>query len=276
MLNDVVIVIPYYKDTINNYEKISWQSLLKYYPDIPKVVVMPRGVNSPVSHESILKTEYLDPSYFRSVSTTNKYYLNKQFYKRFITYKYILLFELDCLIVKDELNYWLSQNFSYIGAPTVKKSLLDRKNRKPNKLKYFCNGGFSLRKVHDFINVLDSQSINLLNNYTWRELLKVWKIIKFTRLLYKSYKSKKLAQYFARNYYQHEDVFWSYFAKLFSKDFKNADSKNLTYLAQFAIDTGPQFVRSKINYGHPFAYHKLYAYDHALWDELTDEYKDRL
>lgn len=273
MKENIVIVIPYYKNSINDFEKKSWKSLIKFYPNIPKIGVMPKGVSFPIKHPSIIKTEYLDPSYFKSVHATNKYYLNKQFYKRFIVYEYMLLFELDCLIVKDNLSYWLNKNYSYIGAPTVKKSLLHFSNRAPRKLKYFCNGGFSLRKISHFINVLESDKFYFLNNYTWRELKRFKRILDFSNLYFKSKKSKNPSQFFARFFYLNEDVFWSYFAKLFDKNFKCPSPSNLQYMANFAIDTGPEFVRTQINEKHPFAYHKLFAYNLKLWQDLTKQYE---
>jgi hypothetical protein len=43
--------------------------------------------------------------------------LNPHFYERFSAYEFILLTQADAIIIKDELDYWCTQEYDYIGAP---------------------------------------------------------------------------------------------------------------------------------------------------------------
>ena len=43
--------------------------------------------------------------------------LSADFYKKFTQYKFILIHQLDAYVFKDDLLYWCSRNFDYIGAP---------------------------------------------------------------------------------------------------------------------------------------------------------------
>ena len=85
------------------------------------------------------------------------------FYERFTDFKYILIYQLDAYVFKDELLYWCSKDYDYIGAPWIatpnkgfKKvlSLFDSKKKKARSEIFYKvgNGGFSLRKVSTHIS----------------------------------------------------------------------------------------------------------------------------
>jgi hypothetical protein len=99
--------------------------------------------------------------------------LSLDFYNRFIDCEYVLIYQLDAYVFRDELKEWCSKNYDYIGAPWILKP------KYHNfffwlflKLKAFCyfiigrqckhlicgdkvgNGGFSLRKVSSHIQVI--------------------------------------------------------------------------------------------------------------------------
>ncbi len=42
--------------------------------------------------------------------------MDNTFYKQFLNYEYILIYQLDAFVFKDELNY-CSQGIDYVGAP---------------------------------------------------------------------------------------------------------------------------------------------------------------
>jgi hypothetical protein len=71
-----------------------------------------------------------------------------------LDYEYILIYQLDSYVFKDDLNYWLTKKYSYVGAPWLESNCMY--NFYDNYLP-IGNGGFSLRKVDDFIKVLSSR-----------------------------------------------------------------------------------------------------------------------
>src|SRR6185312_14561683 len=60
-------------------------------------------------------------------------------------YKYILFYELDAWVFRDELNYWCTKGYDYIGAPWLDSST--------KQIVGVGNGGFSLRKVNSSIRI---------------------------------------------------------------------------------------------------------------------------
>lgn len=87
---------------------------------------------------------FFHENYFKSIDGYNKLMLSPSFYKAFSNYEYILIYQLDAWVFKDELQHWCNQKYDYIGAPIYQN----------NKLIGIGNGGFSLRKVDYCLKVL--------------------------------------------------------------------------------------------------------------------------
>jgi len=162
---DVCIVIPIYKDNINNKliedEKnsiINTIRLMKNY-DI-----------------YFLCNENLDIIYYKKLKSCSqpniffKHYnfydlgqysdmcLKNDFYELFNEYEYILLCQSDAWVFRDELLYWCNKGYDYIGAPylsecdeMIEKYLETNYNDIPEYLHF--NGGFSLRNIKTFCNI---------------------------------------------------------------------------------------------------------------------------
>ena len=76
---------------------------------------------------------------------------SKTFYSNYLEYEYLLIVQTDVIVISDQLKDWCDKGYSYVGAPwfvgfhQLKKSLM---------FLGVGNGGFSLRRVEHFINVL--------------------------------------------------------------------------------------------------------------------------
>ena len=154
MSTRAAIVIPIYKDHPSNMELsalIQCAGILKKY-DL--CFITHRLVN--FSAYKIInkcranyKFEYFDKDCFSSIQSYSKLCLNPDLYKRFETYDYMFLFQLDGWIFKDELEYWCNQNFDYIGAPWFEG--YENANEKSRFITPSGNGGVFLRKIDKFI-----------------------------------------------------------------------------------------------------------------------------
>jgi len=107
------------------------------------------------------------------------------FYERFLRYDFILIYQLDAFVFKDELAYWCRKENDYIGAPWLvqpfQREAVDAFYARILYTTYFdrgevCslsaadikiankvgNGGFSLRKVNKFYQIClqEQQMIN--------------------------------------------------------------------------------------------------------------------
>lgn len=172
------IVIPIYKETLDCVEEISLNRLRKVLLDdkvLDKVctdvyLVCPKGLDTS-NYEKIyntwdeftfLKKKEFDPSYFKSTDTYSQLCISYDFYNSFNEYDYMLIYQLDCYLFRDEISAWCNKGYDYIGGPilstdcgwdTVKKSM--QKNGKEVWHPYVGNGGFSLRKISTFLDITD-------------------------------------------------------------------------------------------------------------------------
>ena len=159
----VKIVIPIYKTTLLNFEIQSLNRCVEILGQHSIVFVHPESLDvSTINFDGRISSEKFPDHYFKSVFGYNRLMLTASFYERFSHSKFILIYQLDAYVFRDELLYWCSKDYDYIGAPWIttpnkgfKKvlSLFDSKKKKARSEIFYKvgNGGFSLRKVSSHI-----------------------------------------------------------------------------------------------------------------------------
>ena len=120
----------------------------------------------------------MDDACFVGVESYNEMMLTVDFYRQFQQYDFMLIYQLDAFVFRDELDYWMAQDYDYIGAPWLPsdswfqrtigewvirlRKLLPTPNPATGRIRhadmYFevGNGGFSLRKISTMISLLSS------------------------------------------------------------------------------------------------------------------------
>jgi len=159
----VIIVIPIYKETLTEAEKASLIQCCKVLNKHDFALMCPTDLDIG-EYEKLLKSfgiryriERFDGRYFKSTKTYNLLMLSAEFYKRFVAYDFMLIYQLDAYVFRDELGYWCEQGYDFIGAPWNRFDLL---RNKLHILKAGVNGGFSLRKIVSFVKVLEAGSVD--------------------------------------------------------------------------------------------------------------------
>lgn len=151
--NKCVIVVPIYKEEFNNDEYYSIQQLFKILPvekyDI--IAYHPQSLDLTYYYNNFKFTSYYQfwDSYFTDYPKGyNSLMLQEGFYKCFDKYEFMLVYQPDCWVFRDELEYWCNKDYDYIGAPFYLN--------KPDYIltnNIIGNGGFSLRKINTFIKI---------------------------------------------------------------------------------------------------------------------------
>src|SRR5690606_23718730 len=102
---------------------------------------------------SDVQVERFDDGYFKDLITYSKLLTSPLFYRRFEQYEYLLIYQDDAFIFRDDLGFWCSQGYDYIGAPFFRNYVTDFE-----KAPYIGvgNGGFSLRKIESMLKILHS------------------------------------------------------------------------------------------------------------------------
>lgn len=240
-MDHVAIVIPIYKPYLSSYENISLIQLLRVLPNHPIIFVYPDGMDISY-YKRVVQLNGLScnavsfhPNYFISTETYNHLLLSLEFFLSFDSYEYVLIYQLDALVFKDNLMYWVKLNYDYIGAPWfniqwqnlryinsklpmwAKYSLLMRLFM--NKDGFVGNGGFSLRKISSHIKILGK----------YKNAIPDLKL--------------------------NEDVFWAKFISSKEKNFKIPLRDEAVY---FAFETNPQKCIEHTKGELPFGCHAWY------------------
>jgi hypothetical protein len=165
--------------------------------------------------------------FFRNPFAYSRLLLSKRFYEAFAAYDYVLVYQLDCLVFRDELREWCARGLDYVGAPWL-----------PGPAAPFVtepavgNGGFSLRRVQAFLGVLAR-----LPRLHW---------------LRADERQRK-----------HEDLFWSFGAPALDPGFRVASVEEAL---RFAFEVEPRRAFELAGGRLPFGCHAWARYDRAFWE----------
>lgn len=156
MTSRAAVVVPLYKQSMTDAEEFSFRRTLQVLSKHDIYVVCPKELDeylTVLKKEKLLRfnMEYFPRKFFASVDAYNNLLMTVDFYHRFDSYDYILLVQTDVLVFADELDEWCGRNYSYVGAPWFYGLTHPTRNM---SFLGVGNGGFSLRKVEDFISVL--------------------------------------------------------------------------------------------------------------------------
>lgn len=152
-----VVIIPVYKAFPNHEETISFKQCLKILKDHIICIVTHESLEIKF-YTDLLKAKNInyfikifDCKYFNSLDGYNQLLLSRHFYRRFQKFNYLLIYQLDSYVFKDELNFWCQLGYDYVGAPWL---LNDEDGTIILNYEWVGNGGFSLRRTKKFIQAL--------------------------------------------------------------------------------------------------------------------------
>ena len=252
-MQKVAVVIPTYKNSLNAFELLALQQCKKILSAYPVIVVKPKSL--------VLQAEFalldhqtlaFEDAYFKDIKGYNRLMLSADFYKSFLDYEYILIYQLDAFVFKDELASWCRKRIDYIGAPWIRKiGYTDIVKAVKSKLQYYFHTRFNLQK-----NGLpsDKQFENKVGNggFSLRRVKKFYELSKSLR--------PKIDQYL--NHIEHqfnEDMFWSVEV---NRKRKILNIPNYKVGLKFAFEFAPERAFALNNNQLPFGCH--------AWDKNLD------
>lgn len=242
--NLVKVVIPVYKEFFGELEEKSFLQCCKVLKNYEIVIVHPEGLDFSylLTNAKQVSTISFSKHYFESIEGYNNLLLSTFFYEAFLDCKYILIYQLDAFVFKDELKEWCNKDYDYIGSPWIKtpvdstlmlifdkiaRIFWSKKKREREQIFFKVgNGGFSLRKVASHYKIAKEEK-------------------HFISTLLKA-KHKAI--------FAIEDVFWSLKAPILYPDFKIPDYKEAVF---FSMDRKPKLAMKLTNEELPFGCHGI-------------------
>ncbi|MDJ1502181.1 DUF5672 family protein [Xanthocytophaga agilis] len=247
----VAVVIPIYKPKPDPNEVLSLQTCLEILTKYQIIFVAPENLNVHWYLEFCstngvqVRLERFQDNYFANISGYNKLLLSAAFYKRFLNYKYILIYQLDALVFRDELTDWCNSGIDYIGAPWP-----------ADDWPYMDTVYAWLPKKITWLYAKKIKKINLVGNggLSLRHNLKFYLICLIFR--------KSIQQWL--NKHGQEDIFWSFFAGVFYPFYKVGKEADAI---RFAFEKSPHKLYRLNNNQLPFGCHAWEKHDPEFWQE---------
>lgn len=248
-----VVAIPSYRN-MTEYEAISLRHAKTYLRDYPLFSVSPRssGVSLPG-----IPTVTFPQEYFYSRLSYNRLLLSPGFYEAFADYSHVLIYQLDAIVLRDELRYWCDQPYDYIGASWYPELIEDYEGFSWPYAKQGCgNGGLSLRRVAAFSRHLEDRRAPLVE--ILRGVLK--RPMRDTMLLYR-YARHLLTDEPQPHESFNEDVYFGVFAPLLDKEFRVAPAD---VGDRFSFEYAPAALFERTNRRLPFGAHAWCKFSDSL------------
>lgn len=243
----VSIIIPIYKNTIDEDELLSLKQCVTILGKYPITFVAPLSLDMagyiPYLDTVNYTIKRFDDHFFKNIRGYNALMLNVDFYKQFQNFSYVLIYQLDACVFRDELTMWCNKGYDYIGAPYI-----------------FCD--------------LDTYPVKVLTKY--RKLLKLLYKFRLTKYKFRhvgngglSLRNVKKTIFIlsvlkgrVKKWPHNEDSFFTYYGNVFFWLFKLAPEE---LALQFSFEDRPDQAYKINNYQLPFGCHAWSKYGRTFW-----------
>lgn len=182
--------------------------------------------------------------YFANIVGYNELMLSPLFYKTFIQYKHILIYQLDAYVFKDDLAYWCAQGYDFIGAPS------EPHQNQPNEMQFLKGYSKTVALFNKFLGT--NHKISNVGNggFSLRNTRSCYYLLKILQSQLKTWGTNN------------EDGFFKYWGNIFYPLFKlPADDEAL----RFSIELAPSYSLSKLNGALPFGCHAFEKHEPETW-----------
>ena len=262
------VVIPLHRLPLTGDEEISLRTVREILGKYPRFFLLPSDLSLPegfLCGEEVLR---FSEKFFTYPHGYNRLLMSACFYKAFSEYSHSLLYQLDCLVFRDELDAWCSRNYDYIGSPW-----LDGYGNEPggDPVWRVGNGGFSLRKVATARAVLETRiprgqlypvpPIHLPTPGFWD-----WLITNLRKRI-KQHMNLWTVEDELGNYAENEDRFWALDVLKIRPDYAKPDVEEAF---GFGFEIDPRRCLERTKGRLPFGCHAWGKHDREFWLQTMD------
>lgn len=229
--NTCVVAIPVYKPVPSDSEKLSLEQASKVLGQYNIALFCPESLEISSYLKICPQAQVIrfEDAYFEGIAGYNRLMFSTHFYRTFWEYDYLLIYQLDAFVFRDELSEWCTKGYDYVGAPWIVPPPLTKKpivNLQKCFVNRVGNGGLSLRKVKSH----------------YRNVLFFRPILRF----------------FLKN----EDMFWGLALYFLNPFFRRPSALEALH---FAFELEPRQCYQKIGQ-LPFGVHAWEKYDAGFWE----------
>lgn len=267
-MGNVCVVIPIHQKYPSALELISFQQCFKILHKRPIYVVAPQGLDISVYQKMVpsFSVRYIPPHWQSSLLGYNKLKYSRFFYRLFEAHDFLLTYELDAFVFKDDLDEWCAKGFDYIGAPWFEG--LDSPESK--KMVGVGNSGFSLRNAKAIRSILKEFEFRLGHEYANRFSV----FLTYLKQPYRWLRNQMGENYMLQTYSkEYDDVFFSHTVPSRFPNFKVAPLKEAY---KFSFEVHPRYLYELNHQQLPTGCHAWWRYDLAFWTPFIENEGYRL
>lgn len=261
----IIVLIVAYKNELSPLEAISLNQCVKVLGHYPIRLICPEGLDVEAYRRVAkdVEVDFIDAKWHTSYSASNRLRIEPFLYKRYLDYEFMLFYELDAFVFKDDLKYWCSKDYDYIGAPWFDDF---RAGNIDSPMIGVGNGGFSLRKTRSLLKALHSFSW-ILNpfdcfrqNFTRNKCEALMDLVRNTTISNNSF-------FLFNDFPAQEDIFWGICIKRNFEWFKVAP---ISEAIEFSFEVHPRLLYEINNRKLPFGCHAWWRYDYEFWKPFIE------
>lgn len=145
------VVIVTHKEALNGDDEKSFTRCLDVFSGKRDIkLVIPDSISTEYynKYNDVLEVIKVDDKWLSSNREYNAMCCNKDFWKFFTDYEYVLIYQTDCWVFEDRLDYFIEMRYDWYGAPWAHHN------------DTVGNGGFSIRRVSKMIEITSKHQIN--------------------------------------------------------------------------------------------------------------------
>jgi hypothetical protein len=269
-VNAVAVVMPMYRLPQTTEELQSLSIARGFLASHPRFIISPQSLKIPTRFLKGEQLIRLPDKFFIYPDGYNRMLMGSRFYEAFEQFNYILIYQLDCLVFRDELDEWCAKDYDYIGSPW-RDNYSDDSSEASWKV---GNGGFSLRKVSTALRVLRKR-IKRGSIYPvpppYRPRPGFWNwLIENSINRLKQHLNLWTVEDELQNYRENEDRWWSIDVLKVVSDYKKPTVEEAL---RFGFEVEPRECLKMTGGKLPFGCHAWWKQDREFWEEVLKQQK---
>lgn len=261
----VVVLIFAHKPQLEPYEVIGLQQCFRILGRHPIRLVCPAHLDVSAYTDVVrdLRVDRIPAQWLASYRSYNRLKMLPFLYRRYARFEFLLTYELDAFVFRDELLDWCAEGWDYIGAPWFDGYDKALPHARPVGV---GNSGFSLRRIATMLRV----STSLRYRVAPHELVGAWRRreVSLMRLIASlTFRNNFFGAF--NDYRGQEDFFWCQIVPSRFGDVRIAPYERARH---FAFEANPSRLFRECGEVLPFGCHKWNTYEPAFWKRHVERY----
>jgi hypothetical protein len=264
-MHTCAVVVPMYQARLSPVEQVSLEQTVEVLAEYPVFLVGPELLEPYFKklQQQFSRIQYqtFSDRFFASIDGYNNLLLSEHFYKRFSEYEYMLIVQTDALVLTNCVQAWCAKQYSYVGAPWFDGFTTPTY---PLTLNSVGNGGFSLRRIPDFLKVLSRPRVfrnTLMQGWPGNWASTLYRYIKdYHSVVFKDVHL---------NIDVNEDVFWGLFVRPQCSFFRVPSAIEAV---SFSFEAHPDHLYELNRQQLPFGVHAWQRYQPEFWQQILPQH----